>query len=111
MSELIQVRKKAQVTLPRSVRRKLGIEEGDFLDVQVRDSELVLRVKKLIDKDQAWFWTKRWQEGEKEAEEDIRAGRLHSFANAEEAIAFLHKAAKEADRKAKIGVRKDKKGS
>ena len=100
MTELIQVRKKAQVTLPQSVRRKLGIEEGDFLDVQVRDSELVLRVKKLIDKDQSWFWTKRWQEGEKEADEDIRAGRLHSFTNAGEAIAFLHKQTKEVDKRA-----------
>ena len=75
MSELIQVRKKAQLTLPLSVRHKLGVEEGDFMDVQVRDGEIVLRVKKLVDKEQAWFWTKRWQQGEKEAEEDIRAGR------------------------------------
>lgn len=101
MSELVQVRKKAQVTLPQSIRRKLGIEEGDFLDAQVRDGELVFRVKKLIDKDQAWFWTKRWQEGEKEADEDIRAGRLHSFDTFEEGIDFLHEQAKKASAKAK----------
>ena len=91
MSELIQVRKKAQITLPLSVRKKLGIEEGDFMDVQVRDGEIVLKVKKLIDKEQAWFWTKRWQEGDKEAEEDIRAGRVESFTNIEQAISFLDK--------------------
>ncbi len=90
MSELIQVRKKAQVTLPQSLRQALNIEEGDFLDAMVKDGEIVLRVKKLVDKDQAWFWTKRWQEGEKRADEDIRAGRVHSFPNAKEAIAFLH---------------------
>jgi len=101
MSELVQVRKKAQVTLPQSVRRKLGIEEGDFLDVEVRDSEIVLKAKKLIDKDQVWFWTKRWQEGEREAEEDIRAGRLHHFDNVEDAIAFLHERARKKDAKAK----------
>ncbi|MBI4337960.1 MAG: AbrB/MazE/SpoVT family DNA-binding domain-containing protein, partial [Chloroflexi bacterium] len=60
MSELVQVRKKAQVTLPQSVRRSLNIEEGDFLDVRVEDGEIVLRVKKLVDKEQAWFWTRRW---------------------------------------------------
>ncbi|MDP2935572.1 MAG: hypothetical protein Q8O86_03680 [Dehalococcoidia bacterium] len=43
-----------------------------------------------MDKEQAWFWTKRWQEGEREAKEDIRAGRTHSFDNAKESIAFLH---------------------
>ena len=93
MSELIQVRKKAQVTLPSSVRQSLNIEEGDFLDVRVKDGEIVLRVKKLVDKEQAWFWTKRWQEGERKADEDIRAGRVHSFKNAEEAVTFLRKRA------------------
>jgi AbrB family looped-hinge helix DNA binding protein len=91
MAELVQVRKKAQVTLPQSVRRALNIEEGDFLDVRVQDGEIVLRVKKLVDKEQAWFWTRRWQEGEREAEEDIRAGRTHTFDSARDAVAFLHK--------------------
>jgi len=90
MSELVQVRKKAQLTLPQSVRRELGIEEGDFLDVSVRDGTIILRVKKLVDKSQAWFWTERWQRGEKEAEEDIRAGRVHSFPDAKAAVAHLH---------------------
>jgi len=91
MSELVQVRKKAQVTLPNSVRQSLNIQEGDFLSVTVQDGEIVLRVKRLVDKEQAWFWTRRWQEGEREAEEDIRAGRIHSFDGAKEAVAFLHK--------------------
>ena len=91
MSDLVQVRKKAQVTLPQSVRQELGIEEGDFLDVQVRSGEIVLKVKKLMDKEQAWFWTNRWQQGEKEAEEDIRAGRVQNFPDTKKAVAFLHK--------------------
>jgi AbrB family looped-hinge helix DNA binding protein len=95
MAELIAVRKKAQVTLPLSVRKQLGIEEGDILDVRVRDGELVMRVKKLVDKDQAWFWTKRWQEGERQADEDIKAGRLYHFPDMESAIASLEEAAEE----------------
>jgi antitoxin MazE len=90
MGDLIQVRKKAQLTLPLSVRQKLGVEEGDYMDVQIRDNEIILRLKKIIDKDQAWFWTKRWQEGEKEAEEDIKAGRVHRFPEAKSAIDYLH---------------------
>jgi len=100
MSELIQVRKKAQLTIPQSVRQKLGIEEGDFLDVRVRSGEIVLKVKKLIDKEQAWFWTNRWQQGEKEAEEDIRAGRVHRFPDSKSAVAFLHRQAKKKQIKA-----------
>jgi AbrB family looped-hinge helix DNA binding protein len=89
MSELIQVRKKAQMTLPLSVRRKLGVEEGDYMDVQVRDGEIVLKLKKLVDKDQSWFWTKRWQQGEKQAEADIHNGRVHNFPDAASAVAHL----------------------
>jgi AbrB family looped-hinge helix DNA binding protein len=95
MSELIQVRKKAQLTLPLSVRKKLGVEEGDFMDVQVREGEIVLKLKKLVDKEQAWFWTKRWQQGEKEAENDIRDGRVYEFPDADSAIASLHQTVKE----------------
>jgi len=102
MAKLIQVRRKAQLTLPLSVRRKLGIEEGDFMDVEVRDNEIVLKLKKLVDKDQAWFWTKRWQEGEREADADIKAGRVHDFPDAKSAIASLRQAAEE--------VRTEKKG-
>lgn len=97
MSELVQVRKKAQVTLPLSVRKKLNIEEGDFLDVQVRGGEVVLKVKKLVDKDQAWFWTKRWQEGEHEAEEDIKAGRVLHFPDGKAAADFLEAEARAYD--------------
>lgn len=102
MTELIQVRRKAQLTLPLSVRRKLGIEEGDFMDVEVRDSEIVMKVKKLIDKDQAWFWTKRWQEGEKAADKDIKAGRVYEFPDADSAIASLDQAVKESESRKKV---------
>jgi hypothetical protein len=46
---------------------------------------------KLVSKEQAWFWTKRWQNGEREAEEDILNGRVNKFENSDDAIAFLHK--------------------
>ncbi|MFA5604694.1 MAG: AbrB/MazE/SpoVT family DNA-binding domain-containing protein [Dehalococcoidales bacterium] len=91
MSELIQIRKKAQLTLPVSVRQQLGIEEGDFVDVQIKDGDIVLKVMKLVSKEQSWFWTERWQKGEREAEDDIHSGRVHKFENSDDAIAFLHK--------------------
>jgi AbrB family looped-hinge helix DNA binding protein len=104
MSELIQVRKKSQVTLPQSVRQKLGIKEGDYLDVQIRDGEIILKAKTIIDKQQAWFWSERWQLGEAEAQKDIRAGRIHKFPDAAAATDFLHdKAAKKPGNNGKIG--------
>ena len=45
--------------------------------------------KKLVDKSQAYFWTRRWQEGEREADEDIKAGRVKTFDSIDELIRDL----------------------
>ncbi len=91
MPELIQLRHKAQLTLPLSVRKQLHIAEGDYLEVQVQEGAIILKVKRLIDKEQEWFWTRRWQEGEREAEADIQHGRTKKFDDAVSAIEQLKK--------------------
>jgi len=50
-------------------------------------------VQKVIPRDEAWYWTERWQEGERQADADIAAGRIYKFDNVEEGIAFLHEEA------------------
>lgn len=44
---------------------------------------------KAIDATQAWFWKSDWQAGEREASEDIAAGRVASFASDEEFLDSL----------------------
>lgn len=39
----------------------------------------MLTPKRLVDRSQAYFWTKRWQKGEREADEDVKAGRVKTF--------------------------------
>ena len=87
---LLTVRKNAQITLPAGIRRKAHIEEGDILEAEVRGDEIILKPKKLIDKSQAWYWTKEWQEAERQADEDIAAGRVKEFDSAEELIKDLN---------------------
>ena len=54
--------------------------------------ELARRLdEEAIFNDQSWYWTSEWQAAEKEADEDIAAGRVHQFNNVNEAIKFLHK--------------------
>ena len=38
---------------------------------------------------QAYFWTDKWQSGERAADEDLRAGRSQTFTSSEDAIAWL----------------------
>ncbi len=33
----------------------------------------------LIAKDERWWWTEQWQQGEREAEREIRSGRTEAF--------------------------------
>ena len=91
MTILVQVRKKAQITLPASVRRQLHIEEGDLVDVRVQDGEIILKIKKLVDKEQSYFWSRRWQQGEAAVEADVAAGWVHDFPDAAGAVEYLHK--------------------
>ena len=39
---------------------------------------------------QAYYWTKHWQQGEKEADKDIAEGKFDTFSSVEDAIGHLH---------------------
>jgi hypothetical protein len=49
----------------------------------------VLTPKRLVDKGQAYLWSREWQDAEREAEEDIRAGRIKEVASIEELLRDL----------------------
>jgi AbrB family looped-hinge helix DNA binding protein len=80
------------VSIPKKIREKLGISEGDFMECEITDGNVVLKPKKLINRNQAWFFSKEWQEKEKEADEAIRKGEVVGpFENIEDALEALKK--------------------
>lgn len=83
------VRAKGQVTIPAHIRHAARLEEGDPVEVELVDGGILLRPMKLIDASQAWFWTPEWQEGERQADADIAAGRVIRFESDEEFLAYL----------------------
>lgn len=88
---VLQIRRNFQVTLPSSLRKGLGVDIGDILEAEVKDGKIILSPKKVIDAEQAYFWGKGWQEGEKEAERDIKAGRVKKFKDIGELLDHLDK--------------------
>ncbi|HTR90004.1 MAG TPA: hypothetical protein VMG62_07840 [Solirubrobacteraceae bacterium] len=50
-----------------------------------------------IDPEQAWFWTREWQTREREADEDLAAGRAASYGSDEELLAALDERTKPLD--------------
>ncbi len=61
--------------LPREQKLQLvkRLEQGGFFD----------------DEDQSWYWTSEWQAAEKEADEDIAAGRAHHYENVDDLLKAL----------------------
>jgi antitoxin PrlF len=86
---LARIRGKGQVTLPDDIRRAANITEGDIVEVSYVRGAILLRPKRLVDADQAWFWSEEWQRGEREASADIANGRTRRFASADEFLDAL----------------------
>ena len=88
---LVQVREKAQITIPSKIRKALNIKEGDYLEALVEDNKIVFVPKVLIDKAEPVVLSKKGEEMLKEALEDVKKGRVKKFKNVEELIDDLHK--------------------
>ena len=89
---ITRISPKHQITIPKEAFEKLRLEVGDFLEVDVTEEGLLLVPKKLISKDQTWFWTKEWQQKEKEADEAIANGQVSpQFKKADDLIRHLRK--------------------
>jgi len=88
------LRAKGQLTLPEEIRTKAQLEEGDLLDAEITAEGILLRPQKVIDATQAWFWTKEWQAGEREADADLAADRVQTFESEEAFIEALQGSAR-----------------
>ncbi|GAB4477276.1 MAG: AbrB/MazE/SpoVT family DNA-binding domain-containing protein [Anaerolineales bacterium] len=89
-NDIVQLASNGRITLPGSIRRKAGLSDGDLLRVEVTDDRrIILMPVIVVDRSQAYFWTSRWQQGEQEAEEDLRSGRVSTFDSVEDLIEDL----------------------
>ncbi len=85
-----RLRNKGQITVPPEIRTALGAEEGDdLLFYTDENGRVVVSRAQVIPPDQAWFWSKRWQRLEREAQADLEAGRVVEFASVKEALSAL----------------------
>src|SRR5438067_1059144 len=93
------LRAKGQLTLPDEIRKAARLEEGDLLEAELTAEGILLRPQKLIDATQAWYWSKQWQAGEREADADLDAGRVETFTSEDEFLAALGARAKRRGRR------------
>jgi AbrB family looped-hinge helix DNA binding protein len=88
-STLVTLRAKSQVTLPAYARKAAHLAEGDPIEVRVVPEGILLVPKKIVDGNQAWFWSEDWQKGERQASGDIRKGRVKRFKSGQDFLRAL----------------------
>ena len=85
MGTTVKVREKYQVTIPEEVRGKIPLKVGERVEVTARGTEIVIRPIVEIPRDQAWFWTKEWQEQIAQSIKDLERGKMKVFKSVKEA--------------------------
>lgn len=79
---LVKVKEKYQVTLPSSIRQKVGLSVGDLLEAEVKGNKITLTPKTVVDR--------TVEEAIEEGLRDLRAGRVHGpFASVKEFKKYL----------------------
>jgi AbrB family looped-hinge helix DNA binding protein len=85
MGATVKVREKYQVTIPEEVRGKIPLKVGERVEVTARGSEIVIRPIVEIPRDQAWFWSKQWQDQVSQSLKDLKKGKIRVFKSVKEA--------------------------
>jgi len=91
----VSVQSRGTIALPADLRRRLHLDEpgAQVRIIEREDGSVELQPMLPIPADQAWFWTERWQAMEREADEDIAAGRVSRAMDIDEFIEHLRQAA------------------
>lgn len=79
------------IALPADLRRRAGLDQpGAQVEIVERpDGVIELRPTVAVPADQAWFWTDRWQQMEREVDEQIARGEGTVHESAEALFAHL----------------------
>ena len=87
---LVKIKTKYQVTLPPTVREKIGLDVGDILEAKVERGKITLTPQALVDRRIA------------EGLDDIRKGREHGpYSSVAEALAAFRKRTRKTPKRSK----------
>ena len=86
----VAVQGRGLIAIPTAIRRHFGLDKpGAQVEVIEREGEIVLRPHLAVPADQTWFWTDRWQQLERGADDAISAGLVTTVDGVEELLADL----------------------
>ncbi len=73
-----------QLTIPAKIRKTLHIQDGDLVRFDVQNNQMIVTPVSIIDKDQGYFFTAKWQKAVKASEKAIREGKCSTYSSAKE---------------------------
>ncbi len=86
---VVELRQKSQVTIPADILKALNLKAGDKLEFTIQDGKIIVQPVVTVPKDQAWFWSEKWQAEERIVDEQIKNGQVKSFDNIDALIEDL----------------------
>ena len=89
---LMKISPQGQIRIPKKIMTTLGIENGDYVEVEIEKGQVVLKPRKIIDPAQGWYWTKEWQEMEDRIDVEINKKNISpKFETIEQGLKWLKK--------------------
>ncbi len=70
-----ELKDRSQVTIPKYLIKKLNLQTGDLIEVKESDGVIYLIPSIVLPKDQAWFFSEKWQEEEKQVTKELKQGK------------------------------------
>jgi antitoxin MazE len=91
-SYVLALQARGVVTIPADLRKQLHADQpgAQIQLVEVRKGVYEMSATVSVPAEDAWFWSERWQRMEREAQADIDAGRIKSFATVDDFVADLN---------------------
>lgn len=85
---ILGIQRRGILALPADLRRRHNLDKpgAQVRIVEREDGVLELHPLTAVPADQAWFWTQRWQQMEREADADVAAGRVSTHDTVEELL-------------------------
>lgn len=87
--ETVHFKDRGQVTIPKTIVDELGLQKGDLLEARIEDGKIVLIPAVAVPRDQAWYWSKQWQNEEREVDQEIENRKIEQPMELDEALSAL----------------------
>ncbi len=87
---VVKAGRSRQVVIPKEIWDQLRLEPGDYFKVELEDDRIVFVPKKLVSRDELWYWSKEGQTEIRRALKDINEGKAKEFEGVDDLINELN---------------------